>query len=125
MPSHCIPIPTVSAKANPRQALQLDDLDSRREFSRLLDYLPPRARVDYLGWVCQQAFLPGSRIHPAVAQSTRDMAEQARFDDSRSDRLTLDVVVDLFHMCGNYSIDLHHCLSHLEQWVKREGRRPH
>jgi hypothetical protein len=123
-PHHNIPIPTCNAKANPNQALQLDNLDSRREFSRLLDYLPPLQRVAYLHWVCQQTLLPGSNIHPAVSPSTWIMAERARHDDERSDRLTLDVVIDVFHMCGNYHIDLDKCLAHLERLVKQHGKRP-
>jgi hypothetical protein len=123
-PRHDIPIPTCSAKANPKLTFVLDNLDTRREMTRLLDYLPPSARVDYLRWVCSQVLLPGSGIHPQVAPSHLVLAEQARHDDGRSDRLTLDTLVDVFHFCGNYSIDVHHCLRELERFVKKHGKRP-
>src|SRR5579864_4188671 len=113
MPSHDIPLPFPKPKANPGQIKIVDTRDDRLEFATLLNHLSPDRRVQFLSWACQQALLPGSRIHPAPAPSIKKLVAEARHCDNANERLTMAIILDLTHLSIDYAIDLRFCLNHL------------
>ena len=116
--SHNIPIPLSGmgkrAKSNPGQIKAYDNRDDRLEIANLLKHLPPMKRLAFFRWACAQATLPGTfGLHPAVAQSTVDLARTARHCDRADEQLTIDIMMSLSHMSIDYQLDLAACLDRL------------
>lgn len=96
-----------------------DNLDDRREVIRLLRRLPPRQRLGWLEWACRNAVLGRSQIHPVVAERTRRLAEEARWDSAADERLTLEIYWDLWHLDVSFRVDFEALLKGLERAVRR------
>lgn len=100
-----------------------DTKDDRAEAHRLLSLLHPRRRVAFLADCCKRATLPRSRVHPGPHRRTRELAELACRDSSADERLTLDLLFDLFTLSMTHQLDLTAALRRLEQWGRAETRR--
>ena len=98
-----------------------DNLDDRREIHQLLARLSPARRVAFVDECCLAAVLPGSVVHPGVAQKTRDLAELARRDSSADTRLTLNLFMDLWYLHLHYRWDFDRSLARLVQLVRLHG----
>lgn len=96
-----------------------DNLDDRREIFCLLKRLPPTQRLSWLQWACRHAALGKSSVRPVVTSKTRRLAEQARWDNSADERLTLEIFWDLWHLDVSYRVDFETLLKRLEQAVRR------
>lgn len=121
--SHNIPIPLSGmgkrAKSNPGQIKAFDNRDDRLEIANLLKHLPPLKRLAFFRWACSQATLPGTfGLHPAVAQSTVDLARTARHCDRADEQLTIDCMMSLSHMAIDYELDLSRVLAELVRVVR-------
>ena len=104
--------------------LTLDTLDDRRELIHLLDRLSPSARLDWLAWCCAQASDPKRGLFPRVAQRTRDLIDKARWDDSASERLTVECYMDFIYLGLQYDLDPTQPLARLEGMVRQRLPRP-
>ena len=91
---------------NPKQVLQYDNLDDRREIHQLLARLPPVERVRFDVWCCARASLPHFKHKPEVMAKTWRLAELARWDSSADERLTYEVWMDLWQISINYQFSL-------------------
>lgn len=100
------------------QLLQYDNLDSRREISYILSRLSPARRLRFLAWACTQARLGPSQIQPKISDKTWALAEQARWDSSASERLTLETYLDLWMLSINYRVNLDNLIRKLEAFAR-------
>lgn len=123
MPHHDIPLPRPKPKANPGQIKAIDTRDDRLEIATLLKHLPPMRRIEFLRWVCSQATLPGSNIHPGVNPSTVKLAERARSCDQANESLTMEIILDITHMGIDYALDFQKCLTHLVSMARNKDKR--
>lgn len=98
--------------------LVYDTRDDRKEIFHLLKRLPPAKRIAFVSECCRKAVLGTSKISPRVAQKTRDLATQARWDSSADEKLTLDLFYDLWHLSVSYKFDLDAALTRLVEVVK-------
>jgi len=99
--------------------VQVDNLDDRKEIWCLLDRLGPQRLVGFLTWCCSQATLPKGKQRPRVSQSTRDLADRARWDTGAYERLRLETWTDIWMLANNYSFDLDNALVKLVEIVRR------
>jgi len=95
-----------------------DNLDDRREIHRLLTYLPPRRRVEFLAWCCRRSVVPNSATRPGPTRKTWELAETARWDSSADRRLALDVYFDCWILCVQYELNLDLALERLVQLAR-------
>ncbi len=114
----------IPQKVNHGQPLVIDNRDDKGQFTRLLNFLPPHRRVDFLAWMCSHAKFQGSDKSPGVSSSLRRLADEARYSDEASSRLTIEIVIDTFFTAGHFRLDLQEHLKALERMVKLEGKRP-
>ena len=98
--------------------LSVDNLDDRREVHELLRKLPPDRRVAWLAWACRQSKLPRFDERPAVARKTLALAEQARWDSSADERLTLECYTDIWFLAMSYELNLDVALAKLVEMVR-------
>lgn len=99
--------------------LVFDTLDDRREIVTLLDKLPPAKRIAWLSWCCRQSAKPQKGMFPRVQQKTKELADKARWDTVASDRLTVECYSDLWHLVGQYDLDVDRAVNRLERMVRR------
>lgn len=105
----------------PRPAyLCLDTRDDRREIHDLLTRLPPRQRIAFMRWACEQATLPHSTRHPGVSRKTVRLAQRAERDGSADRALALDLYFDVWHLAMNYDFDLNAALEKLVEMVRQQ-----
>lgn len=85
-----------------------DNLGDRREVYQLLKRLPPRRRVEWLAWCCQQTYLPCSKIRPRVAQRTTGRS--------------VEVFMDFWALVAQYDLDPEKAVNRLAEMVRRPTR---
>lgn len=117
-------IPLNQRRTNPGQVRMVDNRDDRLEIATLLKHLPPGRRYDFLGWVCAQAWLPNSSVHPQPASSMRRLVDEARHCDESDERLTMEILLDIAFMGCEYALDLSAVLAELVTWVRRPKDSP-
>ena len=100
--------------------LQYDSLDDRREIFRLLNRLPPLKRLAWMRFACSRARMPKGRTQPRPAAKTVALAEQARWDSSASEKLTLDLYFDVWHLGVSFELDFDLVMNRLVEMVRRE-----
>lgn len=104
--------------------LILDTKDDRRELANLLSRLPPRERLAWLERQCRRSTLPNSVLRPRIQARTRNLAEKARWDDSASERLTVECWSDLWSLSIQYKLDIDAAVSDLVAMVRRRQLSP-
>lgn len=103
--------------------LCFDTLDDRRELTVLLAKLPPRVRVAFVGWCCEQIQSP-TRPTPSVRNWPTVRAAE-RGEMGADDRLTTTLYTDVLILSSQWGLDLTRAACELERWVRRpSGRRP-
>lgn len=108
-----------AAPVQGNQLLVLDTVDDRRELVTLLDHLPPRERVAFLHWACEQV-KPTERGHlPAPVPGGYDEVTLAAYRcDRASDRLTRMVYSDVLVILHQWGIDALRLAAELERRVR-------
>jgi len=108
----------------PKQMIQFDNLDDRRELHRLLLRLPPRRKLEFLRWACQQASLtPGCTTKPQPGHETVELARRAMQrpgDETLNERLSLEIFYDVFALASQWEFSLDAAARELERWGRKE-----
>ena len=105
-------------RADQKQILAHENIDSRREIHQLLERLSPARRIKFAAWACSQAVLPNTEVRPVVAPKTRRLAERARWDSEADRQLSLEVYWDCWFLCSSYKFNLDKALARLVEMVR-------
>jgi hypothetical protein len=95
----------------------------RVELATLLNHLAPTDRLAFHEWVCKYSFIPNCHIRPHVQPETIKLASEARGCDRASERLTMDIIMDLSYLATNFAMDLDQCIDELVRRAKGKEQR--
>ncbi|HYH66392.1 MAG TPA: hypothetical protein VD866_16990 [Urbifossiella sp.] len=98
--------------------LVMDTLSDRRDIWHLLNRLPPKGRVQFVGW-CADRITTNAGMRP-VPRYDRELLDLAYRDNSADLRVTNAAYADLLNLSAQWGLDLAAASVELEQWVRRK-----
>ena len=99
--------------------MQFDTKGDRGDMLDMLDRLPPRKRMAWLKWCCENSRIPRTTIPMAVRSDTWQRAQHAQTDDSASEKLSVEVFQDVWNLALQYELDMPAALEKLYLLVKK------
>lgn len=103
--------------------LHYDNRMDRVELLELLSRLSPVRRLEWLQWCCDRAALPRSGVKPGISRAGRQLAQHARWEDGASERLNVELLMDLIHLASQYKFDVDVAIEHLVLMVRCRDNR--
>lgn len=96
-----------------------DNLMDRREIFYLLEKLSPYNRLKFLDRCCHKARIPNSPIRPGISRAMQSRLPLAMKDDSASEKLSIEVFMDIWSLAIQYELNMDEALRDLEDLVRK------
>ncbi len=99
--------------------ITIDTRDDRQQIYELIHRLPPKRRIEFLVWVCQQVPQNEKGHLPVpVVTGLQTTCEYAYRNEDANARLSREVYIDVLSLIVQFSVDDKIMACTLEKWVK-------